>query len=242
MAQRFQARIRTGSGDTFPFVAASDLVNGQVVVIDGILGVVDADYASGKLASARKSGRADFVKVNGAISRGAVVYWDEDGNPQGGTAGTGAATTTDTDNTPIGLVIEAAGATDETVHVLMFNAPSVTNTTTSVGPDTNEIADPGDGEAIPVTASGTVMIVTGGSGETGTLADPTFVGQRLTLTMLTDGGGDRVITAASPVNQTGNNTLTFGAVRDTIVLQAIEAAASLEWQVVANDGVALSTV
>lgn len=103
-----------------------------------------------------------------------------------------------------------------------------------------KILDPGNAGAIPVTASGSVPIVTGGA-ETRTLADPSFPGQILNIYLKTD-GGDAVITSASPVNQAGNNTLTMADVGDQIVLMAVEDGSDIEWRVLANDGVALSTV
>lgn len=102
------------------------------------------------------------------------------------------------------------------------------------------IADPGNASAIPVTSSGYCAIVTAGS-ETRTLAAPTFIDQNLTLYIKTD-GGTAVVTVASAINQTGNNTITMADVRDYIRLQAIESGASKVWAVVANDGAALSTV
>ncbi len=106
---------------------------------------------------------------------------------------------------------------------------------------TNVIADPGDAGAIPVTSSGYVPIVTAGS-ETRTLAAPTFIGQEITLMIDTD-GGVAVVTTASPVNQTGNNTLTMTEINDSIRLHAVTSTGSaLVWRVVCNDGVALTTV
>lgn len=105
------------------------------------------------------------------------------------------------------------------------------------------VADPGTGVAIPVTSSADIQIVTGGAGETNTLADPpaALLGGFLHLRMLTDGGGDRVITAASPVNATGNTILTFAEAGDDILLQAgRDAAGAYRWVVAQNDGVALS--
>ena len=104
----------------------------------------------------------------------------------------------------------------------------------------NNITDPGDAAAIPVTQSGTVAIVTAGA-ETRTLAAPTYVGQELVLYMKTD-GGDCVVAIATAVNQTGNNRATFNDAGDVLVLRAIESGANLRWRVVANDGVTLSTV
>lgn len=103
------------------------------------------------------------------------------------------------------------------------------------------ITDPGTGAAIPVTGSGTVAITTGGSSETNTVAIPTFLGQRLVLTLDVDGGGDRVITFASAINVAGNTIATFGTARQTLVVEAIQIAGALAWEVTANNGsVALS--
>ena len=104
----------------------------------------------------------------------------------------------------------------------------------------NNITDPGNAAAIPVTQSGTVAIVTAGA-ETRTLAAPAYVGQELVLYMKTD-GGDCVVAIATAVNQTGNNRATFNDAGDVLVLRAIESGANLRWRVVANDGVTLSTV
>lgn len=103
-----------------------------------------------------------------------------------------------------------------------------------------ELSDPGDAGALPVTRSATVAITTGGA-ETRTLAIPAVPGIELTLSLDVD-GGDCVITAAAAVNQTGNNTLTMADAGDEITLRAVRKAAALVWRVVSNDGVALSTV
>jgi hypothetical protein len=104
-----------------------------------------------------------------------------------------------------------------------------------------ELADPGDGVAIPVTRSATIGFVTAAA-ETNTLAIPTFIGQRLRLYVDTYAVGDRVVTVAAPVNVANNNTLTFGAVSEYIELVAVKVGGALVWQVLANDGVGLTTV
>lgn len=95
------------------------------------------------------------------------------------------------------------------------------------------------GTAIPVTHSGSFPITQNGA-ETNTLADPTFIGQWLSIFVDTDTSGARVITAASRINQAGNTTITLTEVGDFIKLEAITIAGALKWQVVANDGAALS--
>jgi len=105
-----------------------------------------------------------------------------------------------------------------------------------------ELPDPGDAAKIAATQWAHIAMTTGASGETNTLEDPIKAGQRLALTLLTDGGGDRVITADSAVNQTGNTIMTFGAAGDSCILESfmVSAAGTYRWRVIYNDGVALS--
>ncbi|MCE7938679.1 MAG: hypothetical protein DYG90_08885 [Chloroflexi bacterium CFX6] len=102
------------------------------------------------------------------------------------------------------------------------------------------ITDPGNAGALPVTKGGYVPLVTAGA-ETRTLAAPLFVGQEIHLYMKTD-GGDCVVTCATGVNQTGNNTLTFNDAGDSLFLRAIEVGSNKRWRVIHNDGVTLATV
>ena len=96
------------------------------------------------------------------------------------------------------------------------------------------IADPGDGGAIDVSRSGIVEITSAGV-ETRTLADPVFRGQELAIYMVAD-GGDCVITAASPVNQTGHTTLTFSAIGGYLLLRSkYNATDGWEWQEIMED-------
>lgn len=105
---------------------------------------------------------------------------------------------------------------------------------------TKVVADPGDAGAIAVTASGSCPLVSAGA-ETRTLAIPPVVGRVLSLSFKTD-VDDIVLTVASAVNQTGNNTLTFADAGDHIMLIGTDVGGTLYWRVVCNDGVALSTV
>lgn len=95
------------------------------------------------------------------------------------------------------------------------------------------------GTAIPVTASGSLAITQNGS-ETNTLADPVWMGQTISIFVDTDTSGARVVTAASRINSAGNTIITLADLGDFIKLEAITIAGALKWQVVANDGAALS--
>ena len=102
------------------------------------------------------------------------------------------------------------------------------------------IADPGDAAAIPVTRAGVCAMTTAGA-ETRTLAIPTYVGQILVLTEDVH-VGNNVITVASSVDGT-NNTLTFDAAGETLVLIGTQIAGTKCWRILVNIGsVGLSAV
>jgi len=225
-------------GNSVDYTPGSAVAAGDVVVQGAFVGVAKVPIAAGALGALATTGLFDIAKAAVSIDAGAAVYWDADGDPVGGTPGTGAATTTSSGNTFLGWAIAAAGETDTVVRTRLFGAPAIT--VNHYGPLNNAIADPGDGEAIPVTASGYVPVVTAGA-ETRTLAAPSFVGQELLLYMKTD-GGDAVITCATGVNQTGNNTITMNDAGDALRLVAIESGANKRWRVVVNDGCTLATV
>ena len=108
------------------------------------------------------------------------------------------------------------------------------------GATAQSIADPGASGAIPVLSNGVCNLTSAGA-ETRTLAIPTFVGQLLTICLDTD-GGDCVVTVASSVNQTGNNTITFNDAGDTVTLVGRTVGGTHKWVLLSNDGASLSTV
>jgi predicted RecA/RadA family phage recombinase len=225
-------------GEAIDYTPTSDVAAGQVVVQSARCGVARTPISANTPGSLATCGLFTVVKATGAINVGAALFWDADGNPQGGVAGTGCLTTTSTDNTFFGFAAAAAAETDTTVSALLVGVPSVTNTIHNAL--TAVIADPGASGAIPVTNGGTCQIVTAAA-ETRTLAVPTSVGQVLSLCMKTD-GGNCTITVASAINQTGNNTIQLNDPGDTLVLVGIQNGANKAWRVVVNDGCTLSTV
>jgi predicted RecA/RadA family phage recombinase len=237
MAQQFQAAF-IEAGASIDYTPVSAVKAGQVVVQGSMIGVAKTPIAAGTLGALAVRGLFDVVKANEQQALGAALYWDADGNPYGGTAGTGCATTTAGGNTFIGFVLAAAGATDETVRVLWSGPVALTNTVHNAL--TAELVDPGAAGAIPVTDSGHCDLVTAAA-ETRTLAAPTYLGQALLISLKTD-GGNCVITCATTVNQTGNNTITLDDAGDAVLLVAKASGANKRWSVVSNDGCTLSTV
>ncbi len=228
------------SGVSIPYSSGSAIAAGKVVVIGThFIGIAKLDFRANLAATLYEgelhlSGLFRIAKITGALALWTRLYWHATGDPVGGTAGTGALTTDPTAGPFAGIVAKAALSADQKVLVeLLPNAGPRS-------PFENQITDPGNAGAIPVTANGTVQIVTTAA-QTRTLAVPTHVGQLLALNMKTD-GGDCVITVAAAINATGNNTITLNDAGDLIVLQGMMNGANLRWKVVANDGAALSTV
>jgi len=225
MAQQFKM-VLAGNGGRVPHTPGSAVVAGDPVIINGMACFAPHAIPAGVLGTLLTAGGPPSVwgvKANGAISVGNAVYWDADGNPQGGTAGSGCLTTTSTGNTFFGRCIEAAGATDETV-LFEMSIGVVTN-----GGLENAIADPGNAGAIPVDRTGHVAIVTAGA-ETRTLAAPTAPpGSKLLIYGKTLVGAC-VITCATDFDSDDNNTLTLAAAGDCIELVVVEEGANKRWR------------
>ncbi len=105
-----------------------------------------------------------------------------------------------------------------------------------------KIPDPGDAGTIEVSHPGYCELSSGAGGETRTLPDPVYRGQIIDFTMVVDGGtGDIVVTADSPLNQTGNTIITFTDVGEhTRVIGFYNPIDGWEWRQVCNDGAGLS--
>jgi len=234
-AETFQGRFRQ-EGTKIDHTPASAVSAGDVVVQTSLVGVASVDIAASAQGTLQVAGVVEIVKVTGTIAAGVAVYWDADGDPLGGTSGTGCCTATSTSNTFIGFVVSAAADAAQFAVVYMVPAVSVTASNAA----SFAIADPGDAGAIPITGSGSVALVSAAA-ETRTLADPAAAGFILNIYFKTD-VDDITLTSASPMNQTGNNTWVCADTGDNLVLISVEDGADFEWRVLAEDGGTLSTV
>lgn len=97
-----------------------------------------------------------------------------------------------------------------------------------------EIADPGDGGAIPVEQCGVCNLVTVGGAQTRTISAPVAVGQWITLNFDTD-GGDCVVTSAVALDSAGHTTITFADAGECVRLDAVTVAGSLRWSAIGTD-------
>jgi len=117
MAQTYQAR-RISEGRYIDYTPSTAVDAGDVVVLgDNLVCIATSDIAASALGALATDGVYDVVITSGNVSEGDALYWDADGNPQGGTAGSGAASSTAGVGPFMGWATEdATGGTDEKVR------------------------------------------------------------------------------------------------------------------------------
>lgn len=95
-------------GCSIDYTPAADVAAGDVIVQGDLVGVAKQPIKANQLGSLAISGVFDFAKATGAISVGALVYWDDTAN---------VATTVATGNKLVGKAVRAAASADTTVRV-----------------------------------------------------------------------------------------------------------------------------
>lgn len=107
-------------GNYVDYTPASNRTAGEVVEVAGRAGICAADITANVKGSAQIKGIVKVQKAQVAINKGVPVGWDENGNPYGGTAGTGAATNVlSAADFLLGSAIANAAATDTHVYVAL---------------------------------------------------------------------------------------------------------------------------
>ena len=104
------------------YTPSSAVTGGTVIVLGSLVAIAEVDIAANTLGSLATEGIFKVPKITGAITVGAPVYWDPTGNPDGGTAGSGAATATAGSLELMGYAALAALSGDDYVYVLLSNA------------------------------------------------------------------------------------------------------------------------
>lgn len=152
-------------GREIDYTPGSAVIAGQVVVQANLVGIAKTAIAANTLGSLSVAGIFDVVQAAEIITAGSPVYWDADGNPVGGTVGTGAATGTAASNTFMGFAQALTAAADSTVRVALRSAETVAGgvaTATSIT---------GTASTLPVTglsaAQGGTVVLLGGASSTG---------------------------------------------------------------------------
>jgi len=102
------------SGEQIDYTPNSAVAAGAVVVQGKLVGVAKQPIAANVLGALAVTGGFRGPKDSSNITAvGTMLYWDEDGNPVGGVAGSGALTTTATGNAFAGWAPEIAASDDK---------------------------------------------------------------------------------------------------------------------------------
>lgn len=234
-------------GETIPYTPATAVAAGTAITINGNVYIAKRDMAAGLLGSLTKlHGRPHWIvpkKVGDTFSDRATVYLDAvaANNSCTSTVGSNVAVGYAVANTDFGTGTSGAYAAADTYMEIESDYVNVT-TVNSTGQATNLIADPGTGQAIPVTQGGTCELTIASPSETRTLAAPTFDGQRMCINIkgFTTSATCKVH-VANNVDGT-NSYLAFSAFGQAVLLEAIPLTASTyEWMLVAHLGATLGT-
>jgi len=102
-------------GNAIDYRPSAAVAAGDVIVQGNLVGIARLDIPADTLGALAVVGVYEIAKASGAITVGAVLYWN---------AANKNVTTTATNNTYIGKAVTAAASGDATVCVLL-NAPHV---------------------------------------------------------------------------------------------------------------------
>lgn len=103
-------------GESIDYTPESDVAAGDVVVLqDHLVGIASHSIDADALGSLDLRYAWTGPKVTGGVDQGDALYWDDDANPVGGDAGTGAFTTDSSAGPFAGWAIADAESGDETV-------------------------------------------------------------------------------------------------------------------------------
>lgn len=154
-------------GSSIDYTPGSDVSAGAVVLLGTIPLVAKRDITANTLGALDTDGVYKVVKKTGAFTAGDAVYWDVDGDPVGGTAGSGAASGTASEGNLMGVAILDAASDATTVQVKLTAAKRTTAIAGSVTADDITGSDSSLGINGVAAAQGGAIVVTGGTSSTG---------------------------------------------------------------------------
>lgn len=173
--------IHGPDGKSIDYTPGSAVTGGDVVAVGNILGIAVNDIAANALGSLSVTGLKYVPKTTAAWTVGLPVYWNSTGDPDSGTAGTGAANQLGA-GVYMGIAALAAGSGDDRGYVLLNErgsaGPSRVRTATVAAAGTNAsnagqliegfnlVTGPDDtkGVVLPPAAAGAQVIIKVGDG------------------------------------------------------------------------------
>lgn len=226
VASAINAKAGTGgvTKGTFVKLSAAGTIVASTAVTDAVVGVCELTASANGLTRYAPPGTLATVTSGEAITVGALLT--------SGTSGYAYVLDTDDSSTQrvAAMALTAASGSGEDVTCIVL-ASNVEKRVTVNGSTTSAA----DSLAIPVTAA-YVAKTTGADAEALTLADG-VPGQILTITLVTDGGGDGTLT---PTTCSGFATIVFADKGDVATLMFVDATTG--WVILGTAGVAAPPV
>lgn len=119
--------IRRAEGDSIDYTPGSDVLLGTVVVLGTrLVGIASHDITANQLGALDLNGLWEVPKVTGSITVGSALYWDDDGDPLNGTAGSGAFTTDSSKGPFAGFAAETSSG--NTIYMTLESRDASTTT------------------------------------------------------------------------------------------------------------------
>jgi len=191
-----QVPAQTGrSAEAIDYTPSSAVTGGAVIVLGSIVAVAPVDIPANTLGALQVGCNVKGPKTTAAWTVGTPVHWNPTGDPDGGTAGTGAFNQTGT-GTLAGVAALAAASGDDYGWVLL-NARSSANTTVSQA----VTATTGGATTGLITATSSFVTVTSDSADKQISLPAGTVGQEIRILLGTTGCELISAVAADKVNE-----------------------------------------
>ena len=142
------------------YTPSAAVTGGDVIVLNGIIGIAVTDIAANDLGSLAVEGLFKLPKTTAAWVRGLPVHWNPTGDPDSGVAGTGAA-----NQLGIGLyagLCTATAASGDDFGIVNLNVPSrllAVNAVAAAGSAQGDGGGLGQGLNVVSAADGTKGVV-----------------------------------------------------------------------------------
>lgn len=160
------------------YTPSSAVTGGDVVVLNGIVGVATSDIAANTKGSLATEGVFKLPKTTAAVVRGLPIHWDPTGSPDNGTASSGAANQLGV-GTYAGMCVEASGSGDD-YAITDLNATTNLLAVTAVTADGSVIGDAAQ-------LSQGINVVTGADGTKGVILPTAVPGMQVIVKGVTAG-------------------------------------------------------
>jgi predicted RecA/RadA family phage recombinase len=161
------------------YTPSSAVTAGDVVALNGMIGIASSAIAANAKGALQIEGIYQLPKTTAAWVRGLPVHWNPTGDPDGGTAGTGAANQLGV-GTYAGVAVETEASGDDTGAVNINARPSNLLGVSAVTAAGSTIAD------AAALANG-LNIVTGADGTKGVILPVAVAGMQVYVKGVTAG-------------------------------------------------------